>query len=108
MFTVNFKKPTEQIERTLILTPFTTAACAQLARPCLKCVGEVNVIDPLQRRLKQKRSHVLKRVIFFMNREKKFITRSRCGRRIFIDRARWLWKPLCRRNFLPHETVTRV
>jgi hypothetical protein len=35
----------------------------------VKCVGEDNVIDPLQRWLKQKRSHVHKRAIFFMNRE---------------------------------------
>jgi len=36
----------------------------------VKCVGEDNVIDPLQRWLKQKRSQVHKRAIFFMNREK--------------------------------------
>lgn len=36
----------------------------------MKCVGEDNVIDPLQRCLKQKRSEVYKRAIFFMNREK--------------------------------------
>jgi hypothetical protein len=41
---------------------------ANRACMCSKCVGEVNVIDPLPRRLKQKRSQVHKRAIFFMNR----------------------------------------
>jgi hypothetical protein len=39
IFTDNFEKSTEQIERlaaTLILTPFATAACAQVARSCLE------------------------------------------------------------------------
>jgi hypothetical protein len=35
----------------------------------LKCVGEDNVIDLLGRWLKQKRSQVHKRAIFFRNRE---------------------------------------
>jgi hypothetical protein len=67
------KKSSEQIERpaaTLTLMPFATAACAPRARShVVKCVGEDNVIDLLRRWLKQKRSQVHKRAIFFKNRE---------------------------------------
>jgi hypothetical protein len=73
IFRDNFKISSEQIDRfaaTLILTPFASAACARQRVRVVKCVGEDNVIDPLQRRLKQKRSEVHKRAIFFMNRQK--------------------------------------
>jgi len=58
-FMDNFKKPSKQIERlaaTLILTPFSRRLAHSLRVHVVKCIGEDNVIDPLQRRLKQKRS----------------------------------------------------
>jgi hypothetical protein len=67
-----FKENSEQIERpaaTFILTPFATAVARNRRVHVVKCVGEDNVIDLLRRWLKQKRSQVHKRAIFFMNRE---------------------------------------
>jgi hypothetical protein len=58
----------------LILTPFATASCARRRVNVVKCVGEDNVIDPLRRWLKQKRSQVHKRAIFFMNRENEIVS----------------------------------
>jgi hypothetical protein len=62
----------QEIERqaaTLILTPFATASCARRRVDVVKCVGEDNVIDPLYRSLKQKRSQFHKHAILFRNHE---------------------------------------
>ncbi|HVB82055.1 MAG TPA: hypothetical protein VNE82_19165 [Candidatus Binataceae bacterium] len=68
----NSKQTVEKVERlavTLISMPFATAACTRQRVDVVERVGEDTVIDSLQRSLKQKRSHVHKLVIFFMNRE---------------------------------------
>jgi len=70
----NFQKSNEQIERLCgHLDPDAVRHGGLRATArfrVAKCVDEDNVIDPLERSLKQKRSRVHKRAIFFMNREK--------------------------------------
>jgi hypothetical protein len=92
-FMDNFKKPSKQIERlaaTLILTPFPRRLAHSLRVHVVKCVGEDNVIDPLQRRLKQKRSQVYKLVIFFMNRETEVNLAKVLSQAYFRDRSKVL------------------
>jgi hypothetical protein len=70
----NFQKSNEQIERLCgHLDPDAVRHGGLRATArfrVAKCVDEDNVIDPLERWLKQKRSRFHKRAIFFMNREK--------------------------------------